>query len=247
VVGRRARPFRLTGTIIDITSKNKKLDHVVTRGAAKAVSDDLTLTADTVDLRVADDLLQHAIAWGSSKQQAHALSPGQSMTADSLDIVMPRQRVQTVHALRRAYTESVPDSVRFHTPERDWLRGDTITAVFDSLGPADTTRNPPMRLITAASVKTEAKAYYHMAASDSTIKIPAISYVTGRNIALAFANRRVSTVTVRDSVTGVYLEPAPDTSKKGQAKTVKPPAGAPPGKKPPTPPDTAALSPFRKP
>ncbi len=209
VVGRRGRPYRLSGTLIDVASKNKKVDHVVTRGSATAVSADLTLTADTIDMRVANDLLQHAIAWGSSRKQAHAVSPGQSMMADSLDILMPNQRVQTVRALRSAYTESAPDSTRFRTTEHDWLRGDTIVALFDSLAPIDTTRNPPMRLITASSVNPEAKAYYHLAASDTAIRIPAISYVSGRRIALQFANRRVSTVTVRDSVAGIYLEPAP--------------------------------------
>ena len=82
-----------------------------------------------------------AAAWGSTRQ-AEALSQAQRITADSINVVMPAQRVQAMHALGDAYAEASPDTTRFLTTEKDWLRGDTIVALFDTVraSPADSAR-----------------------------------------------------------------------------------------------------------
>ena len=95
--GKKEKPYTLSGDLIDLFSTNKKLHRVLSQSNAKAVSDSMTLTSDTLDLRVVNDVLEHAYAWGR-KTRAHVVSPSQNMLADSLDVSMPGQRVQRVRA-----------------------------------------------------------------------------------------------------------------------------------------------------
>jgi len=76
----------------------RKLDRVISRANATATSKDMTMSADTIDLRVVNDQLERAFAWGKTKR-AHATSPTQNVVAESLVVVMPRQRVRVI--LRR--------------------------------------------------------------------------------------------------------------------------------------------------
>jgi hypothetical protein len=214
VNGTRGRPFTLTGRIIDSFSRNRKLQRVIARASAVATSEDLNLRADTIDLRVMDDLLERAVAWGPSR--ARAVSPSQNLIADSIDVRMPGQRVREVHAVRSAYAEGKPDSTRFTADTTDWMRGDTIVALFDSTALRDTTKAPPIRQLVSTG---HASAYYHVAAQDSTERRPAITYVTGRQIAIAFDSSRVSSVVVRQQTHGIYVEPTSDTTAAARPRT----------------------------
>ncbi|HVX38956.1 MAG TPA: hypothetical protein VHB25_05210 [Gemmatimonadaceae bacterium] len=233
--GKKDRAFTLTGDVIDMYSKNRKLTRVLARAHARAVSDSLTLKSDTIDLRVTDDVLNHAYAWGTGSR-AQAVSPSQNLTADSLDVTMPNQQVRLVRALRTALAQGKPaDTARFHlvAPDTvDWLAGDTITAHFDTAATKDTTRTPVIRRLVADG---HAAAWYHMAPSDTSVHLPAINQVSARVITIDFDNQKVATVTARDSVQGIYVEPQPDSTarkakaaqsaKPGQAPAKKPPAG----------------------
>jgi lipopolysaccharide export system protein LptA len=228
IEGRRDRPYTLAGEVIDVHSRNRQLERVLAKGRASAVSQDMTLNADTIDLRVSSDLLQRAFAWGPTG--ARAVSPTQTMIADSITVDMPGQRVRTVTASRRALAEAKPDSTRILTDEKDWLRGDTIVARFDTAAaaPKDTARQPQIRQLVATG---EARSYYHLTPSDSTQRTPAINYVTGAVITVAFDSGRVARVTVAGQKSGVYLEPA-DSAAAG-ATTARPPARQSPGAGPP--------------
>ena len=250
--GKRDRPFTLSGDLIDAFWHDRKLTRILSRANAKAVSDSMTLTSDTLDLRVKNDQLDHAYAWGK-KQQSRVVSPQQNMVADSLDVFMPGQRVQLVRALKRAFAQGKPDTVRFivEAPDTtDWIKGDTIVAHFDSLSASDTTRNPRIKQITATG---HASSLYHMAPSDSAEHRPAINYVTARVIEIAFndTSKKVATVTTIDSLSGVYIEPAPDSTRRRTnaatpaapavrsivpLPTPTPPPGTPPAKPPAVPP-----------
>lgn len=230
VNGKRDRPFTLTGDLIDAFWHDRKLSRILSQANAKAVSDSLTLTADTLDLRVTNDQLNHAYAWGSSKQ-ARVISPSQNMTADSLDVSMPGQRVQLVRAVRMAFAEGRPDTARFvvtRPDTTDWLKGDTIVARFDTLSTRDTTQNPEIRQVTALG---NASSLYHLAASDSAERRPAMNYVTAREITVNFNEKKVATVTTVDSVAGVHLDPIPDsTAKRAAPSTAQPNANGSPAR-----------------
>jgi hypothetical protein len=229
IEGREGRKFRLEGDIIDAYSKDRKLQRVVARGNGHATSQDLDIVADTIDLRMSNDMMERAIAW-SRTGQAKATSPGQVITADSIDALLPNQKVRVVYAVRNARAEGDADTVRFHTPERDWLRGDVVTAWFDTTITKDTGKTPPVDKILTTHKADSAQAYYHMPASEPSCKDAAISYVRGREILIDFNNRKVGVVSVRDSVVGMYLEPKCASAKADSAKAkvdslkAKPPA-----------------------
>lgn len=235
IVGRGERPFTLNGNVIDLFSRQRQLQRVLSKGQARAVSEDMTLTADTLDMRMAANKLERAYAWG--RQRARVVSPENDIIADSLDVVMPAQQLREVRAVRKAFAQSVPDTTRIRTKDRDWLRGDTIVARFDSLPPADTTNRPRIRQVVAMG---GASSYYHIPSQDNDPAKPSINYVRGRQIAIAFRDQQVDTVTVSQQATGVYLEPATDSTR-GQEKAAdgtRAPGARPaePGERTPAPP-----------
>jgi hypothetical protein len=202
VKGLGTRTFTLTGGVIDVYSRNRQLERVVATPNGHALSQDLELVADTVDLRIQTNQLQRVMAWG--KGRARALSPEREIIADSIDALMPGQRVREVRALRNAYAESNPDSGVVST-QRDWMRGDTIVAHFDTLAATDTASRARIREIVAEG---NARSFYQMKNSKGTPTQPTVNYVRGRIIDILFEDRRVSTVTVTDKATGVLIEPA---------------------------------------
>jgi hypothetical protein len=238
VKGVGTHTFTLTGGIIDVYSKNRQVERVVATPTGHALSQDLELVADSIDLRVANNRLQRAMAWG--KTRAHAISPDREIVADSIDAIMPDQRVREVRALRKAYAESNPDS-GVVSKQRDWMSGDTIIARFDSIPPTDTTSKPRVRQIVALG---NARSFYQMKNSKEPATEPTVNYVRGRVIEINFEDRKVATVTVIDQATGVMIEPAtqpasakpttpatspPATTTPANAKAaapVKPPPGA---------------------
>ena len=223
---KNAQTFTLTGGVIDVYSRNRQVERVVATPKGHALSQDLELVADSIDLRVAANQLQRAIAWGTTR--ARAVSPDREIVADSIDAIMPQQRIREVRALRDAYAESNPDSGIVST-QRDWMRGDTIVAHFDSIAPGDTTSKPKIREIVANG---NARSFYQMKSSKGPVTQPSVNYVRGRIIDILFEDRKVATVTVTDQATGVIIEPAtasttttakPATTTQPKTATSKPP------------------------
>jgi len=202
VLGKGQRQFTLTGEVIDVFSHNRQVERVVATPKGHALSQDLELVADSIDLRVQGNQLQRAVAWG--KTRARAVSPDREILADSIDAIMPQQRIREVRAVRNAYAESNPDSGIVST-QRDWMRGDTIVAHFDSLAAGDTASKPKIREIVADG---HAQSFYQMKSSKGPADKPSINYVTGRIIDILFEERKVATVTVTDQASGVMVEPA---------------------------------------
>lgn len=235
ITGTKGRPFTLVGETIDLLSRRKKLERVLAKNAGEAVSEDLTLKSDTIDLRIADDLLQRAVVWGKSRARAN--SAAQNIAADSIDVLMPGQRVREMHALRTASAEGTPDTSKFKTVEKDRLTGDTIVAYFDSIPASDTVTKARIRELVAIS---RATSYQHLAPQDTSFRVPAINYVCGQRITVTFDSAKVRQVKVVDSnppCGGVYVEP--DTAK--AARPGARPGGASPPRTPP--PTTPAPSP----
>lgn len=248
ITGTKGRPFTLVGETIDLHTQQRKLSRVLAKNAAHAHSEDLDLQSDTIDLRVANDLLQQAMVWGKSR--AHATSPTQSMVADSIHVIMPAQHVRELHALRSAVAEAMPDTTKYKTREKDRLTGDTIVAFFDSIPPKDTTTKPQIRLSVATGHATSLQ---HIAPQDTSLCVPAISYVTGQVITAHFDSGQVKTVDINKKATGVLLQP--DSTAEGArchrtvARTAadssaKVPAGRPAPTTPPANPPRPATAPV---
>ena len=144
---------------------------------------------------------------------------------------MPGQRVREVRALRNAYAESTPDSGIVST-QRDWLRGDTIVAYFDSVATADTANRPRIRQIVSEG---NARSFYQMKNSRGPATEPTVNYVRGKTIQIDFADKRVATVTVLEKATGVLIEPAAASADAGSATTTQPRTNTRPPATPTTP------------
>jgi hypothetical protein len=230
IVGTKGRPFTLVGETIDLLSRRRKLERVLSKSAAEATSEDLNLKSDTIDMRVTDDLLQRATAWG--KGRARATSPQQTIVSDSIEVIMPKQRVREMHAVRGAVAEGTPDTTKFHAvgDQKDRLMGDTIIAYFDSIPANDTVTKPRIRRLIAIG---HASSLQHLPPQDTTLRKPAINYVCGKRITVTFDSAKVKNVQVEDSdppCGGMYVEPASDSSHKATPGTTPPtrPAGTPP-------------------
>lgn len=70
--GRGARTFTIDGNILDIIGRETKIERLIARGKAVAVSDSLNLSADTLDIRTTGTLIDRVEAWGGD---AHAPFP----------------------------------------------------------------------------------------------------------------------------------------------------------------------------
>jgi lipopolysaccharide export system protein LptA len=214
IEGKGEEPFTLTGSLIELYGSQRTLNRVESSGRALAVNNDVTLTADTLDLRLSESKMERVYAWGRSR--ARAVSPEYDIIADSLDIRMPGQQMRDVFAVRDAFAQSKPDSTRVRSSEKDWLRGDTIVARFDTTAaPSDTIRRPRIRELVA---RGNARSYYQVATSEGRAGLPAINYVRGRVITVTFENQEVAQVSITEQAAGVYLEPpraaATDTTRR---------------------------------
>jgi lipopolysaccharide export system protein LptA len=215
VQSRRDRPFTLTGGVIVLYSQNRLLRRVVATPNGHVLSEQLELVSDSIDMRMSNDRLDRVMAWGP--KGAQAVSPDRLITADSIDAIMPGQRLREVRAVRHAYANSAPDTAHIISSERDWMRGDVIVAEFDSVAISDTASKPQPKRIVATG---NASSYYQLAANNSVRTIPNINYVKGKAITVLFENREVRTVDVVEQATGIYIEPG--NSEAGTTKTPSP-------------------------
>ena len=223
------RTFPLTGGVIDIFSRERKLERVLSRVGARVVSDEVQLTADTIDLRILENRLDRVFAFGSTG--ARAISEVQDVTADSIEIAMPNQRIREVRAVGKARAESEPDSTRIASTDRDWIQGDTIIARFDSIPAGDTTSKARIQELRAL---VRATSFYQIPPDDSASRCPKINYSRGDRIVIAFDSQTVERVSVvRDSGVsdGLYLECRATAANPGSAAgsiVPAPPGGPPP-------------------
>ena len=227
VEGKGDRKFVLRGRAIDFYSKNRLVERVLAVDSGQAVSGDLDLRSDTIDLRITDDKLSRAYAWGPTR--AHAVSPDRTIIGDSLDVQLPNQRLSEVHAIGNAYAETVPDSTKLRSEQRDWLKGDTIIAAFDSALASDTSSRPRIRQLIA---NNNASSFYQIPSNKGPKEKPSLNYVRGKTITVSFTDQEVQSVVVHEQAAGVFLEPASDTTG-GKPKPRPGPPGTAPRSRPP--------------
>lgn len=202
IVGRGERPFELDGIIIDAWSEDRALRRVLASGEAKAVSDSLTLTSDTIDIRFVEQQMHQLYAWGG---RARADAGSQIIEADSLDVLMPEQRLQRLHALGQAVALSLPDSTRIESSERDWITGDTLVAQFEEI--VDSVGAAPRTALRQVIATGGARAYYQLPPPNGQRGLPSLSYNRGRQITVLFDKGEMANVRVSEQASGLYLEP----------------------------------------
>lgn len=152
IIGKGERGYTLRGTQVELYTRNRLVQRVLAQANARATSEDLLLTSDTIDLRVDNNKAQAAYVWGKSR--ARAVSPDRDLIADSLAVRMPDQQLREVRAFRDAVATTIPDTATIRTGEKDWVKGDTIFAFFDSTARARIrpAASPPRQVVTPAPV-----------------------------------------------------------------------------------------------
>jgi len=229
--------YTLVGTRIELGLAQRDIRKMKALGHGKATGADWTLTADTIDLRIADHLLQQTFAWGDSARP-HAISTQYTIQSDSLAIDSPGEVLKESRAFGNAFSTAKRDST---TPpnQTDWITGDSLTIRFvqeqDSV-----THRPRSRLHELLSRGSPARALtHHTNERDTTNAGPAINYSRGHQITLAMLKDRIDRVVVAGKADGVHLEPRPavvaDSVKRARADSTRPATAAPPAPPPPPP------------
>lgn len=130
IIGKGERGYTLRGRQVELYTRDRVVQRVLAQAEARVTSDDMLLTADTIDLRVDGNKAQAAYIWGKSR--ARAISPDRDLIADSLAVRMPDQQLRELRAFGEAVATTIPDTAIVRSGEKDWLKGDTIYAFFDS-------------------------------------------------------------------------------------------------------------------
>lgn len=238
VDGAGERSYTLQGQVVDLFSRDRELVRVLAMGGANVVSEDVTVTSDTLDIRLTEGEMERAYAWGG--ERAHAKSPGRDMTADSLEVRMMAGTINQLFAVGGARLESEADTLKIRSDERDWLVGDTVIAYFDSAAakqPEDSTSQPVLREVLAHG---NARSFQQIPPDSGVTERPSIHYVIGRNIAVSFDSGAVREVTViapdSGQTVGVYLDATGQSSGAAARAGEAPPPGragaAPPPRSP---------------
>jgi lipopolysaccharide export system protein LptA len=210
VMGRGEQRFTLQGDVIDLYSRERQLERVVATPNGHATSEDMELFADSIDLRLSEERINRAMAWGASR--ARAVSTERDILADSLDVIMPSQQIEEVRAIGSAYATSIPDRDKVISAERDWLEGDTIVVEFEAAGTEQRTR---ARQLTAT---VDARSFHQMEGRTGHPEQPSVNYVRGETIIVIMADGELSYVIVEGEASGVYVEwsDQPDAASAGR-------------------------------
>lgn len=202
-------PFSLFGDRINLQLEQNDLTYVQADSAGRAVSADWTLVADTIGLDVNARVLEQTLAWGSGVRP-HAVSTTYEITADSLALDSPGKVLTEARAFGKAWVASGEDTT---AANRDWLRGDTVTARFAKTEVEGKTKTVVHRV----EAWGNASAFYRVF-DPATPLVPSLNYARGNQILVEMADgpkTGVERVEILGQVDGVQLQPkpaAPDTA-----------------------------------
>ena len=207
--GEPKKNYTLVGTRIELALAQRDIRAIKAMGNGQATGSDWILTADTIDLRIADKQLQQTYAWGDSLRP-HAISTLYTIKADSLAIDSPGEVLTESRAFGNAFSTAKRDSTTTAN-ETDWITGDSLTIRFvqeqDSITKA--TRSRLRELVSRGSARALT---HHPPDARDTVQAklgPAVNYSRGNRITVAMLRDRIERVTVAGKADGVHLEPRP--------------------------------------
>jgi hypothetical protein len=194
---------------------------------ANIVSEDLDVKGIRLNIAFDSGTVNRLIAVGQKGDstqtglaQATAVTPEFTLTADSIDAVAPKQKLEQVTAIGNALGVRTPDSLDLTLPEsirNDWLRGDTVIAHFaeasDSIkaqrAKSDSTNDRVLeRLIAIGRTGKPATATYRMRAEgDTAVNNFEVGYITAQRITAVFKDGAVHDLDAQGNIQGLYLQP----------------------------------------
>jgi len=219
--GAAAKSYTLVGTRIELGLEQRDVREVKALGHGRATGADWVLTADTIDLHIADRMLQRTFAWGDSLRP-HAISTLYTIDADSLAIDSPGEILTESRAFGKALSTARRDSTTV-AANTDWIAGDSLTARFrqeqDSVNPA-VQRSRIHQILARGAARALT---HHFDTSDTTRAGPAINYSRGNQIEVAMLRDRIEHVVVAGKADGVHLEPRPAVAADSVRRAAPPP------------------------
>jgi len=222
----KGETYDLEGRTITMASPDAATSQIEALRDARLASDDVVLTSARIVVFMRDDALERLVATSMDIEgeeppdSAEAMRPEASvedfvLTADSLEITAPDQKVERVFAAGTARSVSTSaDSLNIELlPEiarSDWLEGDTIVVKFRPAQPgAGAGEELTVETITAS---VGARSLYRLEPSDSTAQpedevAPAVHYVVGDQITIEMSDGRIEGMQVVGRTQGVHFEP----------------------------------------
>ena len=223
--------YDLVGRTITMSAPGSSSSRIHARRAARLEGDDLLLTSAQIFLFLENDQLDRLVATpivGPAAINADSLDHERPeatvqdfvLTADSLEVRAPNQKVERVFASGSARSVSeAGDSLTVDLlPEiarTDWLEGDTVIVNFTEVGPApsapgDVGGDRRLEVDDIIAIG-RARSLYRLAPSDSLarpgVDPPAVHYVVGSEIRIQMENQQVQGMQVAGQTQGVHLEP----------------------------------------
>ncbi len=215
--------FDLAGETIDATLPGGRVNRVVARQRAALVSDRLRLDGPEVQMFFANDLLQRLVARGAAEQAARrpvVTATGFRLEADSLEAVLPQQRLDSIVAIGNARGEAI-DTVASGgqaaaAGDRDWIAGDTVVGNFGVRAQTSAARGaardttPEIRRLVA---RGNAQSLYRAPEEKRGIPGPrGMNLIAGSTIRLYFEQGQLDIAQVTGLERGIYLDPVGRTA-----------------------------------
>jgi hypothetical protein len=220
-----AKSYTLIGTRIELALENREVRLVKAMGNGRATGSDWTLTADTIQLAIADRVLQQTFAWGDSVRPK-AVSTLNTIEADSLAIDSPGEVLTETRAFGKALSIGKRDSTTRES-DVDWIAGDSLTARFGQEQDTTTPGRSRTRLQHVLA-RGSARALTHQFETRDTTMGPSINYSRGHQIAVAIRADKIEQVVVAGKADGVHLEPRPVVAADSLRQVSPPPPPQPP-------------------
>ncbi len=223
--------YDLVGRRITLSAPGAPENRIHARRNARLEGGDLLLTSAQIFLFLENDQLERlvatpvvdpesAVADVEDRERPEAVVENFQLTADSVEVRAPAQRVERVFASGSARSEShAADSLTVDLlPEiakTDWLEGDTIIVNFTEkmIVPSDLgsgTETPELEVEDIIAIGS-ARSLYRLPPNDSLavpgVDPPAVHYVVGNQIRIEMRGQQVESMQVSGQTEGVHLEP----------------------------------------
>jgi hypothetical protein len=226
-----AEDYVLMGdTVRGRTNDADEIDELTAVHSARLEGTEVTVEAPLIRLFFSESEVQRLVAVGEPPAEdeiereprldpatrATATSTDFRLTADSIDAIAPLQVLDRVVAVGHAYGERLGDELAdANVPAiaaRDWLRGDTVIAVFtarEEIEPdsASAVNRTQVDHVIAVGVGDRATSTYRVRNEDDPAAEPGINYMLARRIVIQLREGGVEAVQAEGEVQGMYLQP----------------------------------------
>jgi hypothetical protein len=227
-----AEDYVLMGdTVRGRTNDLNEIEELTALRSARLDGTDITVEAPLIRLFFTNGEVQRLVAAGElvdaqaegarldPSTRAVATSADFRMTADSIDAIAPGQVLDRVVAVGNAYGERLGDEMADASvpaiAARDWLRGDTVIAVFAESAQIDPdsamASSTQVDHVIAVGVTERATSTYRVRDQANPDAEPGINYMLARRITIQLRDQGVETVMAEGDVQGMYLQAIPQT------------------------------------